>query len=633
MVFGVSMEAPICLVENENEYLRVNPKAVNILEKITQPVVVVAIVGLYRTGKSYLMNRLARQDHGFNLGSTVRSETKGIWMWCVPHPTKPKFTLVLLDTEGLGDVEKGDSKNDSWIFALAVLLSSTFVYNSMNTINQQALEQLHYVTELTELIRAKSTSRSEEMDDSDEFVSFFPDFIWVVRDFTLELKLDGHVITADEYLENALKLIPGRSLKAQNSNLPRECIRHFFPKRKCFVFDRPTKERELLVRVEEMPEDQLDHNFQAQSKAFCSYIFSSAKAKTLKEGIIVNGNRLATLVTTYVDSINSGTVPCLENAVTTLAQRENSLAVQKATDQYSEQMVLLVRLPTDTLQELLSVHAACEKEAIAVFMKHSFKDENQLFQRNLVAAIEEKKETFMQQNEAASLSYCQAELDKLSEPLRDSISRGVFSVPGGHSLYLETRKKVEQGYERVPRKGVKANHVLQSFLHSQVTIEDSILQSDKALTDGQKAMEAERAQKETAEQEQELLRQKQKELQQVMEAQERSYKENMVQLHEKMETERNTLLREQEERLAHKLKVQEDMLKEGFRMKYEAMDSEISQLQKEIQKNKKQDRSLGAQLFDGFGNVLVSILPGAAKLVGLGLEMLSTHMKKKKSSS
>ncbi|XP_040607625.1 guanylate-binding protein 4 isoform X2 [Mesocricetus auratus] len=548
------MEAPICLVENENEELRVNPKAINILEKINQPVVVVAIVGLYRTGKSYLMNRLAGQNHGFNLGTTVRSETKGIWMWCVPHPTKPKFTLVLLDTEGLGDVEKGDSKNDSWIFALAVLLSSTFVYNSMSTINHQALEQLHYVTELTELIRAKSTSLSEEMDDSDEFVSFFPDFVWTVRDFVLELKLDGCVITADEYLENALKLIPGRNLKAQKSNMPRECIRHFFPKRKCFVFDRPTKEKELLVHVEEMPEDQLDHNFQVQSKVFCSYIFSNAKAKTLKEGIIVNGNRLATLVTTYVDSINSGAVPCLENAVTTLAQRENSIAVQKATDHYNEQMAQLLRLPTDTLQELLNVHAACEKEAIATFMEHSFKDENQLFQKNLVVAIEERKEDFIRQNEEASLSYCQAELEKLLESLRESISHGDFSVPGGHSLYLEARKKVEQGYERVPRKGVKANHVLQSFLQSQVTIEDSILQSDKALTDRQKAMEAERAQKEAAEQEQELLRQKQIELQQVMEAQERSYKENMAQLQEKMETERKTLLREQEERLAHKLK-------------------------------------------------------------------------------
>uniref|UniRef100_A0A8C6GTX7 Guanylate binding protein 7 n=1 Tax=Mus spicilegus TaxID=10103 RepID=A0A8C6GTX7_MUSSI len=560
MASGPNMEAPVCLVENENEKLRVNSKAINILERITQPVVVVAIVGLYRTGKSYLMNRLAGQNHGFNLGTTVRSETKGIWMWCVPHPSKPKFTLVLLDTEGLGDVEKGDPKNDSWIFALAVLLSSTFVYNSMSTINHQALEQLHYVTELTELIRAKSTSRSEEVDDSDEFVSFFPDFIWTVRDFVLELKLEGRVITADEYLENALKLIPGMSIKAQKANLPRECIRHFFPRRKCFVFDRPTKDKELLVHVEEMPEDQLDHSFQVQSKEFCSYIFSNSKAKTLKEGIVVNGNRLATLVTTYVDAINSGDVPCLENAVTTLAQRENSIAVQKAADHYSEQMAQRVRLPTDTLQELLTVHTACEKEAIAVFMEHSFKDENQQFQKNLVVTIEEKKEDFLRQNEAASLSHCQAGLDKLSESLRESISRGVFSVPGGHRLYLEARKKVEQDYERVPRKGVKAKEVLKSFLQSQAIMEDSILQSDKALTDGERAIAAERTKKEVAEKELELLRQRQKEQEQVMEAQERSFRENIAKLQEKMESEKEMLLREQEKMLEHKLKVSVDGL-------------------------------------------------------------------------
>ena len=76
-----------------------------------------------------------------------------------------------------------------------------------------------------------------------------------------------------------------------------------------------------------------------------------------------------------MDAINSGTVPCLENAVTTLAQRENSTALQKAAEHYSEQMAQQVRLPTDTLQELLDVHAACEKEAIAVFMEHSFKDD------------------------------------------------------------------------------------------------------------------------------------------------------------------------------------------------------------------------------------------------------------------
>uniref|UniRef100_A0A8C8UJ17 GB1/RHD3-type G domain-containing protein n=1 Tax=Peromyscus maniculatus bairdii TaxID=230844 RepID=A0A8C8UJ17_PERMB len=179
----------------------------------------------------------------------------------------------------------------------------------------------------------------------------------------LELKLKGEVITEDQYLENALKLIPGNHPRVQASNLPRECIRHFFPKWKCFVFDRPTNDKELLQKIETISEDQLEPKFQEQTRAFVSYIFTYAKIKTLREGIEVTGNRLGTLVTTYVDAISSGAVPCLDDAVTTLAQREKSAAVQKAADHYSEQMAQRLRLPTDTLQELLGVHTACEEEA------------------------------------------------------------------------------------------------------------------------------------------------------------------------------------------------------------------------------------------------------------------------------
>ncbi|KAI4590778.1 hypothetical protein MJG53_001827 [Ovis ammon polii x Ovis aries] len=62
------------------------------------------------------MNKLAGKKKGFSLGSTLQSHTKGIWMWCVLHPEKPDRTLVLLDTEGLGDVEKAklDKKQDDF---------------------------------------------------------------------------------------------------------------------------------------------------------------------------------------------------------------------------------------------------------------------------------------------------------------------------------------------------------------------------------------------------------------------------------------------------------------------------------------------------------------------------------------
>ncbi|XP_064344740.1 guanylate-binding protein 6 isoform X2 [Camelus dromedarius] len=610
MASGPNMMDPICLLENDDELLSVNQEALQILGEISQPVVVVAIVGLYRTGKSYLMNRLAGQNRGFPLGSTVQSETKGIWMWCVPHPCKPNHTLVLLDTEGLGDVEKGDPKNDSWIFALAVLLCSSFVYNNMNTINHQSLEQLHYVTELTELIRAKSSQTPAGVEDSTEFVSFFPDFIWTVRDFTL-------------------KLIPGKNPKAQASNLPRERIRQFFPRRKCFVFDRPTNDKELLANIETVPEDQLDPKFQEQTNNFCSYIFANARTKTLTEGIMVTGKRLRTLVVTYVDTINSGAVPCLENAVTTLAQLENSAAMQKAADHYSEQMAQRVSFPTDTLRELLEVHAACEREATAVFMEHSFKDDKQEFQKNLVEIIKNKKEDFLMQNEEASLKYCQTKLDQLSKALMESISAGTFSVPGGHGLYRKAKEILEREYHQVPGKGVKANEVLQSFLQSQVAIEKSILQADKALTDGEKAIAEERARKDAAEKAQELLKQKLQEQQQEMEAQNRSLQEHIVQLTEKLARERENLLRQQNMMLEHKLKVQDSLLSEGFIKKSEEMNAEINHLKNMIDKSKNDDVSWIAVALNKFGSEISSLLSVPANLVGRIVRGVSSLFKKK----
>ncbi|KAB5535676.1 hypothetical protein PHYPO_G00120680 [Pangasianodon hypophthalmus] len=198
------MPEPICLVENVNGSLSVSDGAIEFLSRNNQPVVVVSVVGLYRTGKSYLMNRLAGKQTGFALGSTIESKTKGIWMWCVPHPHKTGHTLVLLDTEGLGDVDKGDSKNDAWIFCLAVLLSSTLVYNSRGTIDNTAVEKLHrdslaccsYVTELAEQIKIKSPASTaaeaeeEEEEEDSQFVQFFPNFIWTVRDFSLELVIE-----------------------------------------------------------------------------------------------------------------------------------------------------------------------------------------------------------------------------------------------------------------------------------------------------------------------------------------------------------------------------------------------------------------------------------------------------------
>lgn len=69
---------------------------------------------------------------------------------------------------------------------------------------------LSCVTELTDRIRANSSPDASEVEDSAIFVSFFPDFVWTLRDFSLDLEADGQAISADQYLENSLKLKQGK---------------------------------------------------------------------------------------------------------------------------------------------------------------------------------------------------------------------------------------------------------------------------------------------------------------------------------------------------------------------------------------------------------------------------------------
>ncbi|XP_063553286.1 guanylate-binding protein 3 isoform X4 [Gorilla gorilla gorilla] len=525
----IHMTGPMCLIENTNGELVANPEALKILSAITQPVVVVAIVGLYRTGKSYLMNKLAGKNKGFSLGSTVKSHTKGIWMWCVPHPKKPEHTLVLLDTEGLGDVKKGDNQNDSWIFALAVLLSSTFVYNSMGTINQQAMDQLYYVTELTHRIRSKSSpdENENEVEDSADFVSFFPDFVWTLRDFSLDLEADGQPLTADEYLEYSLKLTQGTSEKDKNFNLPRLCIRKFFPKKKCFVFDLPIHHRKL-AQLEKLQDEELDPEFVQQVADFCSYIFSNSKTKTLSGGIQVNGPRLESLVLTYIDAISRGDLPCMENAVLALAQIENSAAVQKAIAHYDQQMGQKVQLPTETLQELLDLHRA---------------------------QLDKKRDDFCKQNQEASSDRCSALLQVIFSPLEEEVKAGIYSKPGGYRLFIQKLQDLEKKYYEEPRKGIQAEEILQTYLKSKESVTDAILQTDQILTEKEKEIEVERVKAESAQASAKMVEEMQIKYQQMMEEKEKSYQEHVKQLTEKMERERAQLLEEQEKTLTSKLQV------------------------------------------------------------------------------
>ncbi|XP_065122843.1 guanylate-binding protein 2-like isoform X5 [Paramisgurnus dabryanus] len=583
------MQRPICLVKNVCGSLEVCKDAIEVLNGINEPVVVISIVGLYRTGKSYLMNRLAGQQTGFALGNTIESKTKGIWMYCVPHPSEAGRTLVLLDTEGLGDIDKGDSQNDGWIFCLAVLLSSTLVYNSRGTIDNVAVEQLHYVTELTEHIKIRSPSSQagadEEEEEDCEFVRFFPSFVWVVRDFTLGLEINGKKVTEDEYLDFALQLKKVVNKKNNNYNLPRHCIRSYFPSRKCFVFPSPASP-ENMGRLESLQEQELVPGFLEATGHFCEYIFVRSAVKTLKGGHRVTGKLLGQLAKIYVETISSGNVPCLENAVVALANLENQAAVEEALQVYKNGMEEVKNKFPVTLNEFTSEHQKLSNLATSEFMKRSFKDEKAEYLKKLEDAIYGHYVILTDENEIASEKKCRELFEDLSCDMSERLKNGAYSQPGGYEDYCRDRDAIIALYRKEPNKGVRAEAVLNEFLNQRGPEANAILHADQKLTENDKKIQEEKVKASLLEQKCKEEEEKRIESERMHEMEQERHEDRIKQMEEKFNKEREQLQEETERAIESKLKEREAYLNKGFKEKAELLEEEIKNLKKQQHEEK-----------------------------------------------
>lgn len=65
----------------------VSDEAQTLLRSIKEKVAVIAVAGKYRTGKSFLLNRILldkKQKNGFGVGPTINPCTKGLWIWSQP---------------------------------------------------------------------------------------------------------------------------------------------------------------------------------------------------------------------------------------------------------------------------------------------------------------------------------------------------------------------------------------------------------------------------------------------------------------------------------------------------------------------------------------------------------------------
>ena len=153
---------PLIEVSDDKEVLKVNEEAVELLRRIDCAICPISIVGLYRTGKSSLLNFLHGGKAGFRTGHSVSRCTRGVWIY--GRPTRAtlgdgtQVAVVLLDTEGVGGLE-ADRRYDERIFALATYLAATLVYNSLGSIDENAIGQLSFVAQLVAARALRSERR------------------------------------------------------------------------------------------------------------------------------------------------------------------------------------------------------------------------------------------------------------------------------------------------------------------------------------------------------------------------------------------------------------------------------------------------------------------------------------------
>jgi hypothetical protein len=140
---------PLKLVDfadDENATLSVTKEGAAFLEAMgDRPVAPISIAGPFRLGKSYLANRLLERETGFELGHQILGCTRGIWAWPERITLEHGGDLVVLDTEGLFDTRKHNSKQrDAKLLGFSILASSRFVFNLSKRVDAAVIDTLRF---------------------------------------------------------------------------------------------------------------------------------------------------------------------------------------------------------------------------------------------------------------------------------------------------------------------------------------------------------------------------------------------------------------------------------------------------------------------------------------------------------
>ena len=400
----------------------INNEALEVIRQQSNPLGIISVAGMYRTGKSYLLNRmLLNRSNGFSVGPSINPCTKGLWMWSKSIPAhtpqgKP-LNVLIIDTEGIGATDE-DHNHDNKIMTLAILLSSYFIFNSMGTIDESSIQSLSFIVNITKSIQQKNGNH--------DFAKYLPAFMWVIRDFSLQLKnKEGNPITSKEYLEYSLELQQGTSEFIVSKNQIRKMVKEYFPNRDCVTLVRPLLEEGNLQKLERTPASKLRKEFIEQVNYLRKTVLNSINPKKLN-GQELNGEMFIDLIKSYVKMINDGAVPVIQTAWTYMRQNQAVNAKKNAIENYKKKALELNNkfpMKEDYLKNILK---KIKKEVYLSFKEEIIGEPEEKDLKELKAELKKIKSDILLKNYNSTQSQTSRFLKDNFKNIDDKVKNGEY---------------------------------------------------------------------------------------------------------------------------------------------------------------------------------------------------------------
>ena len=207
---------------------------------------------------------------------------------------------------------------------------------------------------------------SSEEENKKELGSFAPSFIWLLRDFYLDLEEDGQQVTARDYLEMALRNHVGSGPGVESKNLIRDSIRALFPERECVTLVRPCNDERMLQKLNTVDMADLRPEFTEGLTSLIDLINHRCQPKKVGSDIL-NGPALAAIAQAYVTAINEGAVPEIQTAWQNVAEAECRRVMENAESVYVKEFPGLADPCPPEDAPLLHAHTQALKMAVAAF--------------------------------------------------------------------------------------------------------------------------------------------------------------------------------------------------------------------------------------------------------------------------